>query len=111
MEPDDLLSHNFISSASADGLAVTINGTREFRPWDRVIAASATTVKHGPADIFVLAIVFDDVRTFVLGEIEAAWSQMVELLHACLPGVEPFTSWGPQLLTEPGVLNLFEREA
>lgn len=107
---EDLLSRNIIASVSIDGLTVLVNGKEAFRSWHNITAASATTVKHGDANIFVLAIVFDDLRTFVLAEIEAAWAQMVELLHTCLSGVEPFTSWGPNLLAEPGVAALFERD-
>ena len=107
---EDLLSRNIIASASVDGLTVMVNGREVFRPWHSITAASATTVTHGDARIFVLAIVFDDQRTFVLAEIEAAWAQMVELLHTCLPGVEPFPSWAPKLRAEPGVATLFERD-
>lgn len=106
---DDLLSRNVISSASTDGVIVIVNGAEELRPWETVTAVSATTVEHGGARIFVLALAFDDVRAFVLGEVETAWPQMVEHLHVGLPGVEPFSSWGPKLLAEPGVLELFER--
>lgn len=110
METDnDLLSRNVITSVSPAGFGVQINGQNEFRPWDSVTSAGATIVDHGDAKIFVLALSFDDVRTFVLGEIEPAWPQLVELLHTCLPGVEPFTSWGPRLLAAPGVAALFER--
>ena len=110
MKVDDaLLSRNVITSASTDGIAVQVNGRVEVRPWDRVTSAGATIVAHGPATIFVLAICFDDIRTCVIGEIEAAWPQLVELLHTRLPGVEPFDSWGPRLLAKPGVAALFER--
>jgi hypothetical protein len=108
---DELLSRNVISAASTDGLVVIVNGAEQIRPWDTVTAASATTVERGDARIFVLAIVFDDVRTFVLAEIEAGWSQVVEYFHLCLPGVEPFSTWAPRLLAEQSVLDLFDREA
>lgn len=84
---NDLLARNVITSASADGIAVEVNGRDDLRPWDSVTSIGATIVNHGEAKIFVLAICFDDVRTFVVGEIEAAWPQMVEFLHTCLPGV------------------------
>jgi hypothetical protein len=107
---NDLLSRNVITSASTDGFTLEVNGEEESRPWKSVTSAGATIVKHGEANIFVVAIVFDDVRTFVIGEIEAAWSSVVELLHTCLPGVEPFSSWGARLLESPGVVNLFDRQ-
>jgi hypothetical protein len=108
---DDLLSRNVISAASTDGVVVIVNGAEHLRPWETVTAASATTVERGDARIFVLAIVFDDTRAFVVGEVEAAWSQVVEHFHVCLPGVEPFSTWGPKLLEEQGVLDLFDRDA
>jgi hypothetical protein len=108
---NDLLSRNVITSATADGIVVQVNGRDELRPWSSVTSAGATIVDHADAKIFVLAIGFDDVRTFVIGEIEAAWPQMVELLHTRLPSVEPFSSWGPKLLATPGVVDLFDRQA
>lgn len=108
---DDLLSRNAITAASVDDIAMLVNGREEVRPWERITSVGATIVRHGPGSIFVLAIVFDDVRTFVIGEIEPAWPQLVDLLHTRLPGVEAFTSWGPRLLKEPGVANLFERDS
>jgi hypothetical protein len=108
---NDLLSRNVVISASAVGISVEVNGRDEFRSWESITSAGATLVKHGDANIFVLAIGFDDERTFIIGEIETAWPQMVELLHTRLSGVEPFSSWGPRLLAKPGITALFEREA
>ena len=108
---DDLLSRNIISSVSTDGVVVIVNGAEHLRSWNTVTAASATTVERGDARIFVLAIVFDDARAFVVGEVDAAWSQVVEYFHLCLTGVEPFSAWGPRLLARPGVRELFDREA
>ncbi|MEG3147167.1 hypothetical protein U1839_21150 [Sphingomonas sp. RT2P30] len=106
---NDLLTRNVIASASADTIAVEVNGREEIRSWDSVTSAGATFVNHGEAKIFVIAIAFDDGRTFVVGEIDTGWPQVIEFLHVGLPGVEPFTSWGPRLLAEPGVVALFDR--
>lgn len=106
---DDLLRRNIISAASRDGLTVEVNGQNQLRSWDSITSVGATIVSHGEAKIFVMAIALDDVRTFVVGEIEPAWPLLIALLHVCLPEVEPFSSWGPRLLAEPGVVDLFER--
>ncbi|MDB5580969.1 MAG: hypothetical protein JWR80_6145 [Bradyrhizobium sp.] len=106
----DLLSRSAVIAASIDGIAVEVTGRSEVRPWDSITSVGATLVHHGEAKIFVLAISFDDVRTIVIDETNIAWPHMVELLHTCLPGVEPFTSWAPKLLAKPGVIELFDRE-
>lgn len=107
-EPD-LLARCYLTSASADGLIAVVNGTAEMRTWSSITSAAATIVEHGGSNIFVLAIAFDDGRTFVVGEIEPAWPSIVEHLHVQLPDVEPFSSWGPRLIESPGVVNLLGR--
>jgi hypothetical protein len=106
----ELLSRNAITSASADGVSAEVNGEKSFRSWDCVTSVGATIVPQGDANIFVLAVVFDDMRTFVAGESEAVWPQMLDHLHASLPGIEPFSSWGPKLVAEPGAVALFDRD-
>jgi len=106
----DLLNRNVILSASPSGITVQVNGKEELLAWDNVAMASATIVEHCGANIFALAILFDDVRTFIIGEVDAAWPQVIENLPSCLPSVEPFSSWGPKLLAEPALMVLFERE-
>ncbi|MDB5575592.1 MAG: hypothetical protein JWR80_768 [Bradyrhizobium sp.] len=58
----------------------------------------------------VLSIGFDDHRTFVVAEIERGWTSIVNQLHAHLP-VEPFSSWAPRLIEQPGVVELYEAGA
>lgn len=109
MTDDDLLSAGTITSASSAGLAVMVNRQDAIRSWESITSVGAAIVHHGPARIFVLAIGFDDVRTFVISEFEPVWPQMVELLHVHLPGAEPFSSWAPKLIEKPGVVVLYER--
>jgi hypothetical protein len=106
--PDpDLLARCYLTSASPDGLTAIVNGQSEQRPWSSITSASATIVEHGGVNIFVLALTFDDTRCFVVGEIEPAWTPIIEQIHVQLPGVEPFASWGPRLIETPGVVDLF----
>jgi hypothetical protein len=105
-EPD-LLARCYLTSASPEGLMAIVNGETETRPWSSITSAGATIVEHGGSNIFVLALSFDDTRSFVVGEIEPAWTSIIEHLHGQLPGVEPFSSWGPRLIETPGVVSLF----
>jgi hypothetical protein len=105
-EPD-LLVRCYLMSASPTGLVAVVNGETETRPWSSIMSVGATIVEHGAANIFVLALSFDDARSFVVGEIEPAWASIVEHLHVQLPNVEPFSSWGPRLIENPGVVDLF----
>jgi hypothetical protein len=105
-EPD-ILARCYVASASPDGLIVVVNGKPEMRPWSSITSAGATIVEHNGSNIFVLALAFDDLRTLVIGEIEPAWTPVIEQLYVQLPGVEPFSSWGPRLIETPGVVNLF----
>lgn len=110
--PDpDLLARNYLASASSDGLAAVINGKPEMRTWSSITSADATLVEHGGSNIFVLALAFDDGRSFVVGEVEPAWPSIIEALHVQLPGVEPFSSWGPRLIDTPGVVSLYGEDA
>lgn len=110
MENDtNLLQRNPIVGASSVGIIVRVDGQDEIRGWDRVTSVTAAPVKHGDGSIFVLAVEFNDVRVFVIGEIEPGWAQLVEQLPIGLPGVEPFAKWGPKLLAAPDVVELFER--
>ncbi|MDB5726720.1 MAG: hypothetical protein JWQ16_3474 [Novosphingobium sp.] len=103
----DLRARCYLTSASPAGLVAIVNGKPETRPWSSITSASATIVEHGGSNIFVLAMLFDDGRTFVVGEIEPAWASTIDQLHGQLPGVEPFASWGPRLIESPGVVNLY----
>ncbi len=103
----DLLARCHLVSACATGLTVIIEGKSETRAWSSINSAGATIVEHGGTDIFVLALSFNDLRTFVVGELEPAWTPIIEQLHIHLPGVEPFASWAPRLIETPGVVNLF----
>lgn len=105
-EPD-LLARCYLTSASPAGLTAIVNGETETRAWSSITSVGATIVEHCGANIFVLALSFDDLRTFVAGEIEPAWTPVIEQLHLQLPGVEPFALWGPRLIETPGVVNLF----
>ena len=105
--PDpDLPDRCYLTSASEDGLVAIVNGKPETRPWSSITSVGATIVEHG-ANIFVLALSFDDLQTFVVGEIEPAWASIIERLHIRLRGVEPFSSWGPRLIETPGVVDLY----
>jgi hypothetical protein len=108
---EDFFDQGMIKSASKAGLNAVVSGRDEVRPWGSVTSVGATIVTHGPANIFVLAIAFDDMRTFVIGEVEQAWSQVIEHLDTCLPIMRPFASWAAQLLEHPGVVSLYERSA
>jgi hypothetical protein len=105
-EPN-LLARCYLASASPDGLIAVVDGKPEMRTWSSITSAGATIVEHGAANIFVLALSFDDTRSFVIGEIEPAWASIVQYLHVQLPGVEPFASWGPRLIENPGVVSLY----
>jgi hypothetical protein len=105
-EPD-LLARCYLTSASPEGLTAVVDGKSEIRSWSSITAAAATIVEHVGSNIFVLAVEFDDGRTFVTGEVEPAWASIIEQIHFRVPGVEAFSTWGPGLIENPGVVNLF----
>ncbi len=47
-------------------------------------------------------------RVFMLSETEPAWSAVIDLLHAHVDDVEPFTAWGPRLIHEPTMIVVYE---
>lgn len=98
---------NTIVGIEDAGLRVSVGERAEVRPWPTIDVITAALVPNGDASIFVLAAGFLDGRALVLGEVEPAWREVIEALHLYLPGVEPFTEWGPRLVQHPGIVVLY----
>ncbi len=100
-------TRNTLVDATADGIVAQIDGKETRVPWSAVEGIAAALVLDGQAPLFVLSAGLADGRSILLAEIEPGWTKVVASLHLYLPGVEPFTIWGPRLIAEPTVYELY----
>lgn len=105
---DNLYPRNTIDGAAEEGLVRSISGIHRIAPWGSITQVHAALVDHNDRTIFILGVSFADSSTFLLGEIEPGWSEVVDALCKNL-AIEPFEEWGPRILANPELFEWFNR--
>lgn len=114
-QPDNLGRRNEVVDATEDGLELQIDGHAVTAAWSAVTGVSGGRAKLDRKSgiwILVLAVEVETEnreRLFIVGETERAWLPRTSILHIALPGIEPFETWGPSLLTASAPLEIYAR--
>lgn len=106
-----LRGRNIITGASEAGLVGRVDGVIRDMPWTAITGIIAGLVQQAEIPRFVLALTLEDSsgsRSFLVGESEPVWVQLISVLHLGLPDVAPYARWGAALAAAPTVIDLFE---
>lgn len=102
-----------LTVAAVHGMILDVDGKPCEVPWGAVHGISAGRVLMAN-DVWHLALAADieiisDVRLAIVTEADRIWTPFTQILPKIFPQVPRVTVWGPQALTTPAPLSLYDR--
>ncbi|WP_030541604.1 hypothetical protein [Sphingobium sp. DC-2] len=99
-----------IAGISEDGISVMIDGEQRLMGWSAVSGITSGVSKRDDNMVFVAIAIdaADGERSLLVAQDHPIWTELVELLHLCLP-VAPLEAWAAGTAAFPGAYTLYRR--
>lgn len=99
-----------IAGISEDGISMVIEGEQRLIGWSAVSGITSAVSKRDDDMVFVAITIdaADGERCLLVAQDDPIWTELVELLHLCLP-VAPLDAWAAGTAAFPGAYTLYRR--